>query len=144
MSERYPCVSDYAFDLSTYNEVESTEDLCDLTGYIDNNTYIAQMLEAGEALDKIRRGVYDYDGDDDSTDPEIDPLRAGWTDPSDVDQFANGLAQTLQNKKAAADKAAANQTAVAKASDHEQSYPTPASGSAAATTAASTTTTDSK
>lgn len=123
MSELYKCISDYDYTTDDVVEENNGQDQCDISGYIDPSTYVSQMIEAGIALDQIRRGEYDYEGDDDDVDPEIDPLRAPWTDPADVDNFANGLAQTIENKKAAAQRAQANQQANAKASDHEQTYP---------------------
>lgn len=104
MSSLYPCVSDYPYSDDDVAEPNDGTVMVDTSGYIDPSTYIAQMLEAGIMLDQIRRGEYDYDGDDDDIDPDIDPLRAPWTDPADVDAFANGLQQTLENKKAAADR----------------------------------------
>lgn len=123
MSELYKCISDYDYSDSDVAEPITPNDECDLTGYIDSSTYIAQMLEAGIMLDQVRRGTYDYEGDDDDYDPDIDPLRAPWTDPSDVDNFANGLEQSIANKQQAAQRASEAQSSNAQASDHEQIYP---------------------
>jgi hypothetical protein len=117
-------ITNYPYPRDQVSEKNNGDVLLDDTGYIDTNTYIAQMLGAGLMLDQIRSGVYEYGSDlQDDTNPQIDPLRAPWTDPADVDAFASGLKQTLENKQAAVDRAAANQSAPALKSDHEQQYP---------------------
>lgn len=103
----YGCPSNYAASDADVCEYNDGTIVFDDTGWIEPSLYISQMLDAGRTLDEVRRGTYDYDGDDDSIDPAIDPTRSLNVDPADVDMWTDVLQAEIA-RKASIQKAAAS------------------------------------
>lgn len=97
----YKTISNYDFTDEDVTEVNDGTIVTDDSGYIDSNTYILQALQAGQDLDELRAGTYEYDDDGDSdSEPDfyLDPLRTGWSDPADADSAAYNLFNSVANR----------------------------------------------
>lgn len=91
----YVTISNYGFTDDEVAEVNDGTLITNITGYIDPVTQITNMLLAGETLDQIRQGTYEYDNvdedgnpitdnDPDSDDYQSDPTRSTDYDLLDV------------------------------------------------------------
>lgn len=81
------------------------EDMVERDGYRDTETIVQEMISAGERLMDYRRGQYDYEDDDLSTDidptrsPSFDLVDAGKIMEEEKTKYEKGMKERIEMEK---------------------------------------------
>jgi hypothetical protein len=93
------------------DEVNEGKKIVETAGYVPAKKQIENLLLAGEKLVAYRKGMYDYEPDDDSDDDDFnDPTRVPGFDMADSSQLQSELEGRIKAQEAAAAAAAKEDT----------------------------------